>query len=235
MQWFNNYECWWFNTYASTLFHIHFTPQVSLSKCSHEASPWDEGTWQGKRHNSHNKSWHNSLPGDICGYLLKFTSHLFSSAAVLSGPCARPQATAWLTKSSLWPYRHFISTICYVCIKQLKLPFNLSLPPTALLVVFASLCAPAFRVSLIRWLVDWSLFSQWLPRVTLSTRGTKHTARSVWSPTQVRISIIALIAANFLVNGVAGTRISHGPYARDERDENTPWPRLFSTRAGLSI
>lgn len=66
--------------------------------------------------------------------------------------------------------------------------------------------------------------------------------RSVPFAVQVRISIIALITANFSVNGAAvksdnrrGTRISHGPYTRDERGRKHPVNTPLSARAGLQF
>lgn len=66
--------------------------------------------------------------------------------------------------------------------------------------------------------------------------------RSVPFAVQVRISIIALITANFSVNGAAvksdnrrGTRISHGPYKRDERGRKHPVNTPLRARAGLQF
>lgn len=75
----------------------------------------------------------------------------------------------------------------------------------------------ALRVALIHVMIDWSLF--WLSLRALFRLQYK-----------CEISIIALITANFSVNGAAvksdnrrGTRISHGPYKRDERGRKHPW------------
>lgn len=75
-----------------------------------------------------------------------------------------------------------------------------------------------------------------------------HSENSVLYRAQVKISIIALIAANFSLNGPCchisqqagrgrwGTRISHGPPDRDEREQKWGWNRsTFSRMEGLVI